>query len=338
MSGQRIAPVHDPVIKTSPLFQGLSELELNAVLAFLEPRRIKGGEIIFSEGAAGEEMFILISGRISASITQPDGTQRRMFEINPGEFFGEMSVIASESRSATLTAQTDTELLAFHGIDFYRIIYDHPMIGIKMLKAIGMVQNTWFEETSKDLSDLIRWGETASRRAVTDELTGLYNRGFLEQSARGRFDRKTVGHRSVSLLMMDLDKFHEINERYGTRSGDEIFVATADVLRSITRTGDICARLSGDEFALFLPDTEMEEAASIAERIREAMASSKVAIPKNPEAPRDNSPRVKVTVCISIGLASAPAHADSWEKLSKVADAALFQAKERGRNRVVAAK
>ena len=336
MSSQRIALVHDPVIKISPLFQGFSELELNAVSAFLEPRRIREGELVFNEGTAGEEMFILISGNISASVTQPDGTPRSMFEIHPGEFFGEMSVIANESRSATLTARTDSELLVLHGIDFYRIIYEHPMIGIKILKAIGKVQNKWLLETSKDLGDLLRWGETASRRAVADELTDLYNRGFLEQSARSRFEYGSVGLRSISLLMMDMDKLHEINDRYGNKAGDLILIATADILRSITRSGDICARLSGDEFALLLPDTEIDEASTIADRIRQAIASLEIEIPgNNGEADSD---KVKVSVCISIGIAAAPAHANTWEDLLKSADAALFHAKEMGRNRIVIAR
>jgi len=340
MSGQ-IALVQDPVLRTSPLFKNLSDLEFNAVSAFLEPRRVKEGELIFSEGTAGEEMFILISGKIGAWVGQPDGTQRWMFEIKPGDFFGEMSIIDNQCRSATLTARTDTELLTLHGIDFYRIIYEHPMIGVKMLIAIEKVQSTWLEETSKSLSDLLRWGETARRRAVSDDLTGLYNRSFLEESAKGRFERGFIGPRSVSLLMMDLDRFHGVNLRFGTKAGDLVFIAAADILRAITRAGDICARLSGDEFALLLPDTGLEEAFTLAERIRRIMESHKFKIPKNVDTPpaghvqaAAQSEQTEITVCISIGIASAPVHADTWEKLYLAADTALRRAKESGRNRV----
>ena len=330
MSALRIAPVNDPVLKASPLFASLSELELNAVAAFLDPRTVKRGEVIFTEGAAGEEMFILISGKISGWVGQIDGSGRPMFEIRPGDFFGEMSIIANETRSATLTALTDTELLALHGIDFYRIIFEHPMIGIKMLKTIGKVQNSWLEETSKYLSDLLRWGETARRRAVSDDLTGLYNRAFLDESATGRFEEGSVGTRSLSLLLLDLDRFHQVNSRYGSRAGDMVFVATADVLNSSTRAGDICSRLSGDEFAVLLPDTGTEEARHIADRILRTMASRKILVPKNPEG----AGQTEIIVNASIGIASAPANADSWENLFLAADNALRSAKERGRNRV----
>ena len=334
MSGQRIAPINDPVLKSSPLFADLSELEFNAVATFLEPRSIKSGEIIFTEGAAGEEMFILVSGQISGWVGQIEGTGRQMFEIKSGEFFGEMSIIANESRSATLTALTDTELLALHGIDFYRIIFEHPMIGMKMLKTIGRVQNSWLEETSKYLSDLMRWGETARRRAVSDDISGLYNRSFLEESASGRFEQGSVGPRSISLLLLDLDRIHQINSRHGSKAGDRVFLAMGDVLRSSTRNEDICARLSGDEFAVLLPDTGPDEAQMIAERIRQAMASRKIAVPKAPGIAGE----VDVVVCVSIGIASAPIHADNWENLFLAADAALRSAKESGRNRVEMAK
>ena len=330
MRDERTAPINDPVLKSSLLFKDFSELELNAVAAFLEPRTFKSGEVIFSEGSPGEEMFILISGQINAYVGQIEDSGRPMFEIKPGDFFGEMAIIANGSRSATLTAQEDTVLMALHGIDFFRLIYEHPMIGIKMLKAIGKVQNSWLEETSKYLGDLLRWGETARRRAVSDDLTGLYNRSFLDESAVGRFEQGSVGPRNISLILLDLDRFHHINSRYGSQAGDLVFIATADVLRSTTRADDICARLAGDEFAILLPDSGTEEAVVLAERIRQTMASGKILVPKTP----DGAGQTEIIVCASLGIASAPAHANNWEKLFLAADDALRMAKEKGRNRV----
>jgi diguanylate cyclase (GGDEF)-like protein len=330
MSVSISTPVNNPVLKTSHLLKNLSELEFNAVLAFLEPRRIKSGDVIFNEGADGEEMFILVSGKISAWAAQADGTQRLIFEASPGDFFGEMSIIANEPRTATLQAKGDVELLVLHGIDFFRIIYEHPIIGTKMLDALRKVQNIWLEQTSRHLSDLMRWGETARRRAIVDELTGLYNRRFLEESAQTRFAQGNVGLRNVTLMMMDLDKIHVINETHGTKAGDQVFIAVAEVLRSATRHGDICARLSGDEFAVLLPDTGSEEARPIAERIRENSSEGKVSVPKTP----NSEEKTDINVRTSIGIATAPIHADTWASLLLAADRALHHSKELGRNRV----
>jgi diguanylate cyclase (GGDEF)-like protein len=333
MRGQRVPLVHDPVFRKSSFCKELSNLELNAVTAFLEPRRVKRDEVIFEEGAVGEEMFILVHGSVSAWVKQTDGTTRRMFGLKSGDFFGEMSIIVNESRSATIIAQEDSELLVLHGTDFYRLAFEYPMIGKKLLHAIIKVQNVWLEQTSRHLGDLMRWGETARRRAISDELTGLYNRRFLEESANDHFTKGAVKLSCLSLMMMDLDKIHQINTDYGTKAGDLVFISTAEILRSTTRAGDICARLSGDEFAVLLPFTEPEEAGEIGEKIRVSLNARLITVPANPEG----IGTTEITVHTSIGVAAAPIHADSWEALSEAADKALRRSKELGRNRVVLA-
>jgi len=207
------------------------------------------------------------------------------------------------------------------------------MIGAKILNSIRKVQNTWFEQVSKHLGDIMRWGETARRRAVIDELTGLYNRRFLEESAGNRFLQGTLGLRNVSLMMMDLDKIHEINDIHGTKAGDLMFISMAEVLRFVTSAGDICARLSGDEFAVLLPDPGTEEAISIAERARAKIASRRISVPTRPNSTKNT----EISVSTSIGIATAPIHAENWENLLQAADCALRQAKTLGRNRVVVA-
>jgi len=321
------------VLKKAAIFSNLSGLELDAVVSFLEPRSMKKEEVVFNEGAIGEEMFVIVSGRIEAWAAQADGTQRWSFELNPGDFFGEMAIIANETRSATIVTKEDTELLTLHGDDFYHIVFEYPMIGAKILNSIRKVQNTWFEQVSKHLGDIMRWGETARRRAVSDELTGLYNRRFLEESARDHFFQGTHGLRCISLMMMDLDKIHEINDIHGTKVGDLMFISMAEVLRFVTSAGDICARLSGDEFAVLLPDTGTEEAVSIAEKAREKIASRKISVPAKPNSTRN----IEISVSTSIGIATAPIHANNWENLLSAADGALRQAKTSGRNRVVVA-
>ncbi|MDR2095014.1 MAG: GGDEF domain-containing protein [Treponema sp.] len=325
-----IAPIDNPALLKSPLFSEMSELEYNAFTAFLERSHIKKGDTIFKEGDEGKEMYILLSGSLNAYVNQSDGTQRQLFDVKPGDFFGEMSIIASEPRSATMTAREETEIMVLQGIDFYRIIFEHPMIGVKMLKAICRVQNSWLNQSSKHLSDLTRWGETARRRAITDELTGLYNRRFLEDSIIDRFAHGSIGLRKIALLMMDLDKIHAINEQHGVQAGDDVFKTVAEAIRSQTRSGDIAARLSGDEFAVLLPDTDAEDAGLIAERIRETVFTRKIPVPKTP----DSAEKVEIGVRVSIGIAVAPDHAKDSEELTDAADKALAHAKELGRNRV----
>jgi diguanylate cyclase (GGDEF)-like protein len=325
-----LPPTSDPVLLNSPLFAALSELEFNAVTAFMERRRVTAGEKVFNEGDHGEDMFVLLAGALSAHKRQPDGTQRWMFDIAPGSFLGEMSIIVNEPRSATISAKEDSDLMVLQGIDFYRIIFEHPMIGIKMLSSIGAVQDSWLNQTSRHLKDLVLWGETARRRAITDELTGLYNRNFLEESIKERFKIGAVGARQMSLIMMDLDKVHEINERYGAVGGDRVIIAVAEELQHMGRPGDIAARLSGDEFAILLPDTGGADAVTVAEKIREKVSNRIVKVPSKP----GSEETVELKVRTSLGVADAPKHADNLRDLVFTADTALRKAKNLGRNRV----
>ena len=318
------------VVSKVDLFSELEKEEFRIVSDFLKLLHLKKDEVIFKEGDFGEDLFIHLSGVLSAYIAQSDGAQRALFNIAPGDFFGEMSIITHEPRSVTIIVTEDADTIKLSGVDFYKIISGHPKIGYKILKAINFVQNKWLHQTSKSVSDLMRWGETARKRAVTDELTGLYNRRFLEESIKERFNNQSIIFRRMSLLMMDLDKIHGINDRHGIKAGDQVIMAAADMIRSGVRPGDIPARLSGDEFAILLPDTNEKEAAKIAERIRKNIETKQVEVSVTP----GSSETVFIGTRTSIGIAVAPSHAKTIEELEENSDLALRKAKELGRNRV----
>jgi diguanylate cyclase (GGDEF)-like protein len=334
MKQNNLPPDVDSILMQSHFFAGMSRLEFNAIRVFLEPGFVKKGDTVFTEGEKGGAMYFLLSGILSAFVKQSDGTNQFMFNIKPGDFFGEMSIIANEPRSATLVAKDDACFMVFQGIDFYRIIFDHPVIAVKMLKAISTVQNVWLNQNAKHLNDLVRWGETARRRAIFDELTGLYNRNYLNDSLQDRFEHGSIGLRKLALLMMDLDRVHEVNEQYGVSAGDQVIIAAANVITDNLRSGDIAARLSGDEYSLILPDTDIDEACMIAESIRNAVNEKKIYVPKEP----GSSIMEELHIRTSIGIAVAPIHAKDRDSLFLRSDEALRKAKELGRNRVEVAE
>jgi diguanylate cyclase (GGDEF)-like protein len=318
------------LLKGCSPFNQLSEAEISVVAEFLKPVQVKENESIFKEGDEGQEMFIFLSGAMSAYGTQSDGAQRKLFDLYPGGFFGEMSIIAHEPRSATITATKDSAVAMLRETDFYRIISGHPIIGFKILRTISATQNQWLDQSSKSYSDLIRWGETARRRAITDEMTGLYNRRFLEESVKERFSNQSMNVRVMTILMMDLDRIHGINDKYGAKAGDLVIIAAAEIISACLRPGDIPARLSGDEFAVLLPDTDDKNAAKVAERIRENIEIRQIEVPAGP----NSIEKVLISTRTSIGIAVAPAHAKTAEELFNTSDTALRKAKELGRNRV----
>jgi diguanylate cyclase (GGDEF)-like protein len=134
----------------------------------------------------------------------------------------------------------------------------------------------------------------------------------------------------MSLLMLDMDRVHAINEQRGTQAGDRVIIAVANALRSIMRSGDIAARLSGDEFAVLLPDTDAADAKQIAERVRESVQKMQVKVPVSPGSTQEEF----INTRISVGIAIAPTHAKTVESLVFAADGALRKAKDSGRNRV----
>ena len=166
--------------------------------------------------------------------------------------------------------------------------------------------------------------ETVERQAVTDELTGLANvRAFTSVLDR-ELERSRRFETPLGLLMLDIDDFKLVNDTYGHQQGDEVLAQVAGVLRDLSRDLDTAARYGGEEMAVVLPQTDVEGAEMLAERIREAVEALRV-------------PRVRggvLGVTASFGVASVPYTAVDRESLIAAADAALYRAKRGGKNRV----
>ncbi len=162
--------------------------------------------------------------------------------------------------------------------------------------------------------------------AVTDGLTGLHNRRYLDTHLSTLFERAANRHRPLSLMITDIDRFKSINDRYGHDVGDEVLREFAARLRGNVRGIDLACRYGGEEFVVVMPDTEASVAAMVAERIRQQIAQTPFVVP--------SGEKLKVTV--SVGLTGLRPGTDSVKALLKRADAALYEAKNAGRNRVVA--
>jgi len=163
------------------------------------------------------------------------------------------------------------------------------------------------------------------RQAVTDGLTDLANRRQLDEALANEIGRVERFGGSLALIYADLDDFKAINDRHGHQAGDDVLCAFADVLRRTVREIDLPARHGGEEFAVLAPETDLEGAFRLAERIREELASSPVETVAGPLA-----------VTASFGVSSFPA-SPSEAELFAAADSALYQAKRAGKNCVVAA-
>jgi two-component system cell cycle response regulator len=166
--------------------------------------------------------------------------------------------------------------------------------------------------------------------AVTDPLTGVYNRHYMERNLPRLFDRARTEKKPVSVLILDIDHFKSINDTYGHFAGDQVLQEVVRRLNANMRFFDMIVRLGGEEFAVILPEAGFEAASKVAERMLTAIATQPFAI-KAPAA-------LELPVTVSIGLATTLAEGSSAEEMFHKADAALYKAKQSGRNRVVVAQ
>lgn len=170
------------------------------------------------------------------------------------------------------------------------------------------------------LLDFKRYLDSCEDAAFTDHVTGLANRRRFERQLEREVERARRFDRSFCLLMLDIDHFKLVNDTYGHEAGDEVLRQLAKVLQEETRGIDLAARVGGEEFAVLLTETAMSGGLEVGERLRAAVARAELR-----EAGR---------ITASFGIAEFPSSANTAQELFQAADAAMYEAKGEGRNRV----
>jgi diguanylate cyclase (GGDEF)-like protein len=171
----------------------------------------------------------------------------------------------------------------------------------------------------------IQLRENMREQALRDPLSGLYNRYFMEASLESELSRARRDSHPVSLIMLDIDHFRELNANFGHPRVDEMLSELGRLLKNSIRAGDIACRYGGDEFLLILPNTPFEVARQRAEQLRSQIKTISV---------RDQAGKY-VHISASFGIAIWPDHGDAAIDLLMVADAAMYRAKDEGRDRIV---
>lgn len=171
---------------------------------------------------------------------------------------------------------------------------------------------------------LVDANQRLQRLSVTDPLTSVKNRRFLEQELERTFAHARRYQRPLSAVMVDVDFFKRVNDTWGHQVGDDVLRAVGALLRKISRRVDTVARYGGEEFVILLPEIQLFDALSFAEKIRSSIASAEIHSEGRP-----------LRVTVSVGVASFPqTPVRSADELIAAADRALYRAKQNGRNRV----
>jgi diguanylate cyclase (GGDEF)-like protein len=176
-------------------------------------------------------------------------------------------------------------------------------------------------ETARNRIHLRETNQHLSEISRKDGLTGLFNRAFWEQSLKDEFAQLKVIEGASSLVIFDIDHFKKVNDTYGHHTGDEVIRRTSSLLRKTARSSDVCGRFGGEEFTVLLPHTNQEQACYFAERLRKRIEQEIVKVED-----------FLINYTISIGVCEYKSYFESHTQWLKSADAALYRAKENGRN------
>jgi diguanylate cyclase len=173
---------------------------------------------------------------------------------------------------------------------------------------------------------LLNANQELSRLSITDQLTGLSNRGYLESCIKSEFERFCRTQQKSSLVMLDIDYFKKVNDTHGHLVGDEVIRKISKCITMFTRTTDLAGRYGGEEFAILLINTPIGNAKIFAERLREAIENTVIQV--------DN---LDLYVTVSLGISVSDKGYTDYNQWLNDADQALYRSKERGRNQVTLA-
>jgi len=270
-------------------------------------------------------LFIVAEGTIASMVKPAGGIERKQGEFHEGDCFGEASLCSSLTLAVTYRAVETSRCLAISRQSIMELIENDPDIAISVLTRFIGLTTRQLRKSSNFLADVVQWGEIASRRIITDDLTGVYSRVFLEDAMENFFSISKSNNKPLSLLMLDIDNCRKINEKYGLETGNRVIVDVARIIQQCISKYGIIARYGGDEFSILLPEADVAKATGIAEHILSEI--------KHLDVSRHVLDR-DVVITASIGISSFPETATDLAGFKKNADASLYQAKNSGRNRV----
>jgi len=300
-----------------------TELEFDIILRrFVE----RASDLLKADGGAilvhapdGEELFVSTNETITQEFLE-EVLRMKGERINSLIELEEASMAGEEAR-------------VISGGEVGNIIYI-PVVSSTGMKGVLSIfsREANFSESDEDTLfafafqafQSISFQRELARMATTDGLTGLHNHRMFQERLTEEILRAERYKRRLFLLLLDIDHFKLFNDTYGHQTGDEVLRIIASVIRGSVRKVDFAARYGGEEFVIILPETDCENAFRVAERIREKVERYVIDVGGH-----------KTRLTVSIGISCFPQDAIQKEDLIRKADAALYLAKERGRNRVV---
>jgi diguanylate cyclase (GGDEF)-like protein len=295
-------------LKQARLLDHVDEPCLRLLQELVEPCLIGTGDVLLSPLEHNHYLYLVLDGELAVHLDSLDSHQVRA--IGPGDCAGEISFMDNLPPSAYVVALMPSVLLRLHRRSM-------PLL----TRSPKLMQNL-----AELLCQRVRLSDrliiNSEQNANVDTLTGSFNRRWLEHIYSRESTRCAFSGQPLSILMLDVDRFKDYNDRHGHLAGDHALCLVVDTLGKLLRPADSLVRYGGEEFVILLPDMSLEDARNVGERLRQSLE----------EITSFRSPIGTLPgVTISIGVAPMQPR-DDLKTLIHVADQALYQAKERGRN------
>lgn len=302
------------LLRSIALFRGVESDTIADLLPRCGRIDVEEGDVLLAPERENHCVYIVLSGHLQVHLGSIDAP--KLADLNPGSCAGEMSLIENKDPSAYVVATESSHLMVLsHSLLWQMVDRSHAFS-----KNLLIVLSERVRSDNEFIANSLGVLRKAEHNAVTDALTGLGNRHWMHEMFERELGRAARSHIGLCLMMVDVDQFKTYNDRFGHIAGDKILGAVADGLREYLRPTDLLARFGGDEFAVLLPDTTLDEATRTADRLRERIEA-------------DSKENLPTPVTVSIGLTAA-CDDDDLDRLIHRADGAMYDAKDQGRNRV----
>ncbi len=300
------------------LFKGVQPEDIDEWLRQCERRDLDAGEILLSPDEHNENVYIVLSGSLNVHVGSVQSP--RLATMEPGDCVGEMSIIEDSDPSAFVIGAEPTHLLVIHQSVLWGMVDASHEFAKNLLVVLSKRVRSHNRVIAENYGELRKY----EHHATTDALTNLANRHAMETAFPKLIENCLSKAQPVSLMMIDVDNFKQFNDVLGHIAGDRALRAVSNILRAQFRDRDLLVRYGGDEFAVLLPDANLEEAMAIGERVRRAITG---------ETDDVEDSLIRIPVRISMGVAELRPDG-TLDSLIRDADAALYRAKHAGRDKV----
>lgn len=298
------------------LFKNIPIRLIDSLLSSCPIQIISPGSYLVRKGVDNHQLYFLLEGTAAIYLDESDLPLK---VISTGATIGEISLVDNKSATASVITLTECQVIALDEKQVWALFCENCTFARNYLRLLTSRLRT----VNGQVITSIQKQRVFEHKSNIDNLTQLYNRGWLNENFEYILECSVNQAQTFSYCMIDIDHFKSINDTYGHQAGDLSLQVVSDILRKLSRSDDYVVRYAGDEMAILLPNVNAENALIFAERIRKAVA----------DTPIDYLLEQPINLTVSIGVATYTYNQTSSD-LIKMADSALYQAKAQGRNQV----